>query len=117
MTPTVTRGLRRPPIFNYSPCTCEYSSTYFLFTFIYKNTAAVFHHKSTVRDLIRVEKMLIYDKSRVEFVDKYRRACKGVRKNILQKTKVGLDETENKMILDSIIVPKALCSVIFHQSC
>lgn len=59
--------------------------------------------------------MLIYDKSWVKFVNKYRQACKGVRKNVLQKTNIGLDETENKMTLDSIIVPKDLNSVIFHQ--
>lgn len=61
--------------------------------------------------------MLIYDKPRVKFVDKYRRACRGVRENILQKTKVGLDETEDKMILDSTILPKDLNSVTLHQSC
>lgn len=40
--------------------------------------------------------MLIYDKSQVKFVDEYRQACKGVRKSVLWKTKVGSDETEKK---------------------
>lgn len=87
-----------------------------LYSRLYINTAAVFHQKPAVRDLMRVKKMLIYDKSRVKFVSKYRGACRGVRKNVSQETKVGLDETENKMILDSIIVLKDLNSVVFHQS-
>lgn len=67
----VTRGLRRPPIFNYSPCTCEYSSTDFLFTFIYEYCCCS-SSKTHRERLNEGEKMLIYDKPRVKFVDKYR---------------------------------------------
>lgn len=61
--------------------------------------------------------MLIYNTSQVKFVKKYRRACREEKKNVFLKTKVGLDETENRMILDSIIVLKDLNSVFFYQSC
>lgn len=61
--------------------------------------------------------MLIYDQSQGEFVDEYRRASKGVSKNVLQETKVGFDETENKMVVEGVVVPKHLYSVVFHPSC
>lgn len=76
------------------------------YSHLYIDIADVFHQKPTVRDLKRMKKMLIYAKPSVKFVYKHRRACKEMRKKGSKERKVGLNQTEDEMILGSIIVPK-----------